>query len=224
MRNDPEQFVNLALDTCDKQKSKVIKTQGAKLLEAMCDNIDGAVSFVTLFCCQSLHLALNKTKGDRVASIQAVSETFYPAEYSQLSTGLFLQSAPEIIAETCLVALTAISYVLPRREDLVPVFEEVLADNIDAILGLGHTSNQGIILMRARMSLLLGYYADMLFKKYEPAFLKVVDFLITSVALTGEQKVVALQSADTLSTIVSDVDLVPRLEPHLPRLLEVMNT
>lgn len=49
--NDPEAFVNLALDTCDKQKSRVPKTQGAKLLEALCDNIDGAVSFVTLFCC-----------------------------------------------------------------------------------------------------------------------------------------------------------------------------
>jgi hypothetical protein len=26
MRKDAEQFINLALDTCDKQKSKVIKT------------------------------------------------------------------------------------------------------------------------------------------------------------------------------------------------------
>jgi len=51
MKNDPEQFVNLALDTCDKQTSRVIKTQGAKLLEAICDNIDGAVSFITIFCC-----------------------------------------------------------------------------------------------------------------------------------------------------------------------------
>lgn len=51
MIKDPEQFVALALDTCDKQKSRVVKTQAAKLLEAFCDNIDGATSFVTLFCC-----------------------------------------------------------------------------------------------------------------------------------------------------------------------------
>jgi hypothetical protein len=50
MINDPDQFVNLALDTCDKQSSKVIKTQGAKLLEAICDNIDGSITFTTLFC------------------------------------------------------------------------------------------------------------------------------------------------------------------------------
>ena len=48
---------------------------------------------------------------------------------------LFLNSPSEIIAETCLVALTAISYILPRRNDLVPIFEEVLAKNIDSLLG-----------------------------------------------------------------------------------------
>lgn len=73
------------------------------------------------------------------------------------------------------------------------------------------------------MSLLLGYYADMLFEKHEDAFVKIIDFLIKSVALLGEQKVIALQSADTLNTIISDKDLVPRLEPHLPRILTVLN-
>lgn len=58
MQRDPEQFVNLALDTCDKQKSKVVKSQGAKLLEAICDSIDGAVSFITIFCCHSLYYSL----------------------------------------------------------------------------------------------------------------------------------------------------------------------
>lgn len=58
MKKDADQFINLALDTCDKQKSRVIKTQGAKLLEAICDNIDGAVSFITVFCCQAINFAL----------------------------------------------------------------------------------------------------------------------------------------------------------------------
>jgi hypothetical protein len=39
--------------------------------------------------------------------------------------------------------------------------------------------------MKARMSLLLGYYADMLFIKYEDAFIKVMDFLLESLKLTG---------------------------------------
>ena len=93
--------------------------------------------------------------------------------------------------------------------------------NIDRLLGNG--SEIGNILMKARMSLLLGYYADMLFQKYETAFVKVMDFLLESLSLSGAQKVVALQSADTLNTIISDKDLIPRLKPHLPRLIKVLN-
>ena len=55
---DPEQFVQLALDTCDKQRSKVVKTQAAKLIDTLCDNIDGSLSFITLFCCQAISIAL----------------------------------------------------------------------------------------------------------------------------------------------------------------------
>lgn len=42
------------------------------------------------------------------------------------------------------------------------------------------------------MSLLLGYYADMLFSKHEEVFLKAINFLISSVALQGIEKVIAL--------------------------------
>jgi hypothetical protein len=115
------------------------------------------------------------------------------------------------------VALTAISYILPRRADLVPYFEKTLIENIDAVL------SQDSILLRSRMSLLLGYYADMLFRDHHEAFMKIVNFLISSVSLTGNEKVIALQSADTLNTIISDSDLIPRLEPELPTLIPILN-
>ena len=175
---------------------------------------------MTLFCCQSIQLALNPQNGDlRVYFIENASESFYERSYSTFKESIFLsQTNPEIIVETCLVALTTISYILPRRVDLVPVFEEVLAINIDRLIG-----DESSILLQARMSLLLGYYADMLFIKFEQAFLKSINFLIRSVALTGDRKVVAIQSADTLSTIVSDKDLIPRIEPYLPTLIPVLN-
>ena len=71
----------------------------------------------------------------------------------------FMHSHPEIIAETSITAMTVISYILPRRKDLIPIFEETLATNIDKIL------SEESVLLRARLSLLLGYYADMLFSK-----------------------------------------------------------
>jgi len=62
MIEDPQNFVNLALDTCDKQASYVVKTQAAKLLEGLCDNIDGAVTLTSYFCIQSLNITLSKEK------------------------------------------------------------------------------------------------------------------------------------------------------------------
>lgn len=133
--------MQLALDTCDKQKSKIVKTQAAKLLEAMCDNVDGAVSFVTLFSCQSISLAMGSGSNSdgTVDSIEALHEYFYQNDYLLYKDSQFLSgvgTSQEVIAETCLVALTTISYILPRRTDLVPIFEVVLAVNIDRILGL----------------------------------------------------------------------------------------
>ena len=135
-------------------------------------------------------------------------------DFREFADKTFLQSNPEIIAETCLVALTTISYILPRRSDLVPIFDKSLAENIDFILG------QGSIILRARMSLLLGYYADMLFQKYPAAFIKTINFLISSMNLTKHEKVIALQSADTLNTIISDKDLIPRLSGEIPRIIK----
>ena len=63
----------------------------------------------------------------------------------------------------------------------------------------------------------------MLFTQHPAAFLKVIDFLLMSLSLTGPEKVIALQSADTLSTVITDKDLIPRLEEHIPRIVEIVN-
>mgnify|MGYP007096498369 FL=1 len=60
MYDDPQEFVNLALDTCDKQQSVVVKTQAAKLFEGLCDNIDGAVTVTSYFCIQGINMTLSK--------------------------------------------------------------------------------------------------------------------------------------------------------------------
>jgi hypothetical protein len=62
----------------------------------------------------------------------------------------------------------------------------------------------------------------MLFEKYREAFLKTIDFLIQSVSLVKDEKVIALQCADTLNTIISDRDLIPRLAPEVPRIIETL--
>ena len=62
MLDDPKDFVQLALDTCDKQNSFTVKTQAAKVLEAICDNVDGVISNTVLFCIQAINITLSKEK------------------------------------------------------------------------------------------------------------------------------------------------------------------
>lgn len=59
MLHDSDDFVHLALDVCDKQESGIIKTQAAKLLESLCDNIEGTVSFLAIFVCNAMTWAMH---------------------------------------------------------------------------------------------------------------------------------------------------------------------
>jgi hypothetical protein len=49
-------------------------------------------------------------------------------------------------------------------------------------------------------------------------------FLIQSTSFTGNELAIANQSCDTLSTIITDTDLIPRLEPILDKISESVIT
>jgi hypothetical protein len=60
LEDSAQEFFTLAIDTVDKQESQVIKTQGAKMLEALCDYIDGSVTFATVFTLDALAFGAKK--------------------------------------------------------------------------------------------------------------------------------------------------------------------
>ena len=119
--NDSSEFVNLALDCCDKQTSKIVKTQACKLLEHMCDNVDGAATCVTTFCCNALNAALQSAAG---LPVQHIAEQ---GLWGMENEPFLTRTSPIIIAETCIVALTVISYILPKKAHLLPIFNRALA-------------------------------------------------------------------------------------------------
>jgi hypothetical protein len=154
MVNDSDDFVHLALDTCDKQRSGIIKTQAAKILEALCDHIEGSTSFLAVFACKALDWALqgkpnlDTAEGEYIAVLQQVKDSVFLRNYS-----------PEEIADCCMMALTMVSYIIPKRPDLVRIFDETMYRNFDKMTA------KETILLRSRLCLLLGYYADMVFMK-----------------------------------------------------------
>ena len=143
----------------------------------------------------------------------------------------FLQTTePELIVDASLVALTVMSYLLPERKDLTEVFTDTIERNVNEILERkpilpGFTKMQIVkaVIMRSRLSLLIGYYGDLLFVKNFEAFKKSTSFLFESVGvMEGPEKVVGLQCIDTLKTITVDSDVAKRFLTFLPEIVQMI--
>ena len=212
VRTDPQNFVNLALDTCEKQESEVAKTEAAKLLEALCDHIDGCLSFTAIFCCEAIRYAL--TSGGNPENLQN-----FPMLSQFKNASIFLmKSQPEQIVETSIMVMADISYLTPKRHDLFAMLEAVLVENYSALF------ENASVLVRCRLALMIGYYADNLFSSKTDLFVKMIEFLLQGIALEHEEKALSLQCADTLKTAIGDADLVARLDAFINKLLPMLCT
>jgi hypothetical protein len=123
---NPEEFVAIASDTCDKQvkpflyfceinylkTSQIVKTQAAQFLENICDNIDGALSFVAMTTLAIMEFSI-------VYNDLHNLEEKYPA-LIEFKDNLFMAKTDRVIRiDTCLVYLSSLSYVICKRKDLV---------------------------------------------------------------------------------------------------------
>lgn len=117
----------------------------------------------------------------------------------------------EELIDVSILALTVLSYSLPKKMEFVGEFVRII-DTITQPL-LSRDSE----LLECRLSLFLGYYIDILYKEDQSTFLGVLKLLVES--LMSNKKALANQSSDTLQTIISDKDLIPRIIPHISDLL-----
>lgn len=110
--DDPQEFVNLALDTCDKQKSRVVKTQAAKLFESLCDNIDGATTLTSYFCIQSINVTLAKESGKPELNVDDISNIINEGHKNLIQNSALLKnSQPDSVVDAGIVVLGLLSYV-----------------------------------------------------------------------------------------------------------------
>mmetsp|Transcript_12871 Transcript_12871/g.21770 ORF Transcript_12871/g.21770 Transcript_12871/m.21770 type:complete len:724 (-) Transcript_12871:115-2286(-) len=222
MVDDPKEFVNLALDTCDKQKSYVVKTQASKLFEGLCDNIDGAVTLTSYFCIQAINLTLSKESGKEKVQLDNISNIINQGHDHLLEQSSFMKnSKPDAVFDASIVVLGVLSYV-HSKEAYKNVF-----NGIDKVLSyyINEITVGGSTLAKVRYTLFLGYFSDILFVNDPEAFKMTLSFLYSNVNLQGEEKAIALQSIDTLKTIACDKDFIPRYTKTgmLPKLIEMIN-
>lgn len=109
---NPEEFVQFGVDTCSEQESQVAKTEAARLIEHLCDDIDGAATFLVQVLLAVMEHSLLGNEP------QAISEKFEILQ--DFKEGVFIaKTEPKIKVETSIMAVTIISYIVLEREDLM---------------------------------------------------------------------------------------------------------
>ena len=104
------------------------------------------------------------------SSLRPCATTSMEAFFGFESDPFLATSEPEFIVDACLVALTVISYILPERKDLTQIFTSTMELNVNELLERKPLPQNPTklqvarsVIMRARLSLLMGYYGDLLF-------------------------------------------------------------
>ncbi|CAD8078453.1 unnamed protein product [Paramecium sonneborni] len=197
MKDEPEEFVNLALDSVDKQQSDVPKTAAASLLETLCDHIDGSTTFLAnlavIISQHSINILSNtpmQFKEQQLTFVQALQEKKLFKEYSAVDR-----------IESSLVVLTIMSYLIQKRMDIVLLMEQLLTDNLQFFQNVKEQ------IIKLRLSLFFGYYCDNLFKKDTQSQNMNAYLQIMISFVQPQEPVVLYQSIDALKDIFEDDDL-----------------
>lgn len=205
MTDNPAEFVKLALDVCDRQKFLHLKSQAAKFIETIGDKIKGI--FPSL-----CHLTLDILE---YAVIKDPNMDLYPTlkEHYQDSK-FFKYCSDEDLIDVSILTLTMVSYALPKDATLKSRFISIVEKVTKPIL------DRNSLLLNCRLTIMLGYYIDILYKNDESVFFQVINMFINSLTSGEDALALAHQSADTLNTIINDNDIIPRVRPMINELLK----
>jgi len=205
MHDNPAEFVKLALDTCDRQKYLQIKSQAGKFLETLGDKMPGIFESMCLLNCDILEYAINKDPDmDKYPTLKM--------HYSE--SKFFTYCTDENLIDCSLLVLTMISYALPKAENLKLRFIKVVENVTKPLM------ERNSLLLNCRLTIMLGYYIDILYKENEVVFLDTLKMFIGSLRAGPETYALAYQSSDTLNTIINDNDIIPRIKPVINEIFQ----
>ncbi len=78
-------------------------------------------------------------------------------------------------------------------------------------------------LIKSRLALMMGYYADNMYTSNNEMFLEAFRFLIKGMGEKGANKAFSLQCVDTLKTIINDSDVINKVQRFVNSLMEVLS-
>ncbi|CAD8209120.1 unnamed protein product [Paramecium octaurelia] len=199
MKEQPEEFVNIAIDVVDKQESDLPKTAATTLLESLCDHIDGSTSYLAQMAIVVISSAILELSQSQLTKQQ---QQIILTDIQQISDKkLFQEFTPVDRIESSLMILTIISYLVQKRQDIIQLMEQLLSSNL---VFFTNTTEQ---IIKVRFALFFGYYCDNLFKvgSQFSIMLNYIQLLISYAK--PQEPVVLYQSIDALKDIFEDDEL-----------------
>lgn len=207
MIDNPPEFIKLALDVCDRQKFSHIKSQAAKFIETLADKLKGVFIPICSLCCDLLEYAIFKDPNMEVYPI--LKDNYNDCK-------VLMNLTDEDLIDVSITILTMVSYALPKDEALKARFIQTLEKTTKPIM------DRNSLMLNCRLTCLLGYYIDILYKSQEDMFFIVIKMFIDSLNQGEETQALAYQSADTLNTIINDNDIIPRIKPIISDIIKTI--
>ena len=197
----PEEFVSLSADVCERQESETVKSTAAGLLETICQKVDGSLKFLLNFSQTLIGSVFN----------QALSSCELLAGFQGSD---LLKSSDELKVESCMLSLCIVSFLVSKRTDLVTQIEKLLTEFLSSLFP------QGTALIKNRVCMMIHYYCEFIFQDDEEAFRSLLLLIIRSC----DPKVIQVpsvnfQASETLSHILQEEELMARIYPYVPDLM-----
>lgn len=172
-------------DQCESQRQVTYKTRAAKLLATFIRSMDGALTQIVSFICQTLDFKLTSDYWQYSDREESKEESFFE---SQKATSMFLNLNKELIIDICLLALCILAENIKRREDIIKQVLKVLKRHLYEIL------SKRSVIIKLRLSLLLKYFMDSshFYHSGSDTLAMLVDFLFESILLEGDEKVIGI--------------------------------
>ncbi|CAG9315027.1 unnamed protein product [Blepharisma stoltei] len=198
----PDEFVNICQDICERQESETVKTVSAQLLETMCDNIDGALPFSAYFAFELIESIINPEINKEYPLIKELANT------------VFMASDNENKVATAFMMLSILSFGISRRSDLLNGINNLLEKIMTAFF-----STSSSMIIHQRVCQFLYCFSEHIFQDKLEYFKRWMLYILDCI-LQQSSRAVCIQACDTFSYIMQEDELMFRLEPFMGEVVD----
>ncbi|OMJ89162.1 hypothetical protein SteCoe_8706 [Stentor coeruleus] len=201
-KENPEEFVSLSSDICEKQESETVKSTAASLLESICTKIDGSLKYVISTALEIIDFTVTQN-----------TQGIYP-NLSEYPDCIILKTSEELRIETSLLAICVVSYIVAKRKDLLNAVEKIFTTFSNTLY------TNGTYIIKNRLCMLIHYFAEYVFLEEDDIFKNLLLIVLNcSDPKINESSSVNIQASETLCHMLQEEDILTRIYTYIPEII-----